>query len=121
MKIFGDIEKNVTKAAAELGDEIFLRVWGSSIGGYPGKSFSDVYVHKDYTGLDNESESWPKVVKKYNEMFDGNYNAGNVAFSKSLEMWGNYSELQRSLPELSSPVLSSKPAFYNKKSYPFKN
>ena len=89
---FWRYRKNVTKAAAELGDEIFLRVWSSSIGGYPGKSFSDV-LHKDYTGLDNESESWPKVVKKYNEMFDGNYNASNVAFSKSLEMWGNYSEL----------------------------
>jgi len=25
-------------------------------------------------------------VKKYNEMFNGNYNANNVAFSKSLEM-----------------------------------
>lgn len=72
-------------------------------------------MHKDYTGLDNESESWPKVVKKYNEMFDGNYNAGNIAFSKSLEMWGNYSELQRFLHELSSLVLSSKPIFIIKK------
>ena len=50
-------------------------------------------MHKDYTGLDNESESWWKVVKKYNEMFDGNYNADSVDFSKSLGMWGNYSEL----------------------------
>jgi len=103
---FWRYRKNVAKAAAELGDEISLRVWSSSIGGIPGRVLV-TYAHKDYTGLDNESESWPKVVKKYNEMFNGNYNADNVAFSKSLEMWGNYSELWRFLPELSSPVPSS--------------
>jgi len=48
VKIFGDIEKNVTKITAELGDEIFLRVWSSSIGGYPMKSFSDVYAQGLY-------------------------------------------------------------------------
>jgi hypothetical protein len=48
VKIFGDIEKNVIKITAELGDEIFLRVWSSSIGGYPGKSFSDVYAQGLY-------------------------------------------------------------------------
>jgi hypothetical protein len=45
-------------------------------------------------------------VKKYNEIFVENYNADNVASSKGLEMWGNYSELWRFLPELSSPVPS---------------
>ena len=81
---FWRYRKNVAKAAAELGDEISLRV-ELFHRGIPGRVLV-TYAHKDYTGLDNESESWPKVVKKYNEMFNGNYNANNVAFSKSLEM-----------------------------------
>lgn len=81
---FWRYRKNVAKAAAELGDEISLRV-ELFHRGIPGRVLM-TYAHKDYTGLDNESESWPKVVKKYNEMFNGNYNANNVAFSKSLEM-----------------------------------
>ena len=81
---FWRYRKNVAKAAAELGDEISLRV-ELFHRGIPGRVLV-TYAHKDYTGLDNESESWPKVVKKHNEMFNGNYNANNVAFSKSLEM-----------------------------------
>ena len=80
-------------------------MWSSSIGGITGRVLV-TYAHNDYTGLDNESESWPKVVKKYNEIFVENYNVDNVAFSKGLEMLGNYSELWRFLPELSSPVPS---------------
>ena len=80
-------------------------MWSSSIGGITGRVLV-THAHNDYTGLDNESESWPKVVEKYNEIFVGNYNADNVASSKGLEMWGNYSELWRFLPELSSPVTS---------------
>jgi hypothetical protein len=77
---FWRYRKNVAKAAAELGDEISLRVWSSSIWGIPGRVLV-TYAHKDYTGLDNESKLWPKVMKKYNEMFNENYNADNIAFS----------------------------------------
>ena len=103
---FWRYRKNITKATPELGDEISLRVWRSSFGGIPGRVLV-TYAQKDYTGLDNESELYPKVIKNYNEMFNVNYNADNIAFSKSLEMWGNYSKLWMFLPELSSPVPSS--------------
>ena len=48
----------------------------------------------------------PKVIEAYNELFEDSFQADQEAFNNSLEMWGNFSEVWRWLPELSSPAVS---------------
>ena len=64
------------------------------------------YGNPDMSGIDNESETWPKVIEAYNELFEDSFQADQEAFNNSLEMWGNFSEVWRWLPELSSPAVS---------------
>ena len=81
-----------------------LNVWSTSIGGNSGHVMV-FYSHVDYSGFDEEQVSWPKVIEAYNELFGSNsFETDQALFNESLEMWGNYSEIWRWLPELSSPV-----------------
>lgn len=102
-KAFWRYRNNVAKAAAKLGETISLSVWNSGPGGSPGRVIV-FYGHPDFSGIDKEAKSWPQVIEKYNELFDGAFEEDSRAFSQSLEMWGNYSEIWRWLPELSSPL-----------------
>ena len=44
-------------------------------------------------------------MEAYNKIFGANsFETDQALFNESLEMWGNYSEIWRWLPELSSPV-----------------
>ena len=57
-------------------------------------------------GFDNENVVWTKVIDAYNKMFGENsFDTDQSLFDSSLEMWGNYSEIWRWLPDLSSPVV----------------
>lgn len=103
-KDFWRYRTNIAKAAAELGETVSLSVWNSGIGGVPGRVIV-FYAHEDFSGIDKEAEAWPKVIEKYNELFGGSFEDDSVAFRASLEMWGNYSEIWRFLPELSSPLM----------------
>ena len=65
------------------------------------------YVHEDMSGIDNENEMWPKVIEAYKELYgEESFDADQKAFNESLNAWGNFSEIWRWLPELSSPPVS---------------
>ena len=101
---FWKFRNNVAKAAAESDQEMSLNVWTTTIGGASGHVLV-FYSHTDYSGFDGEQESWPKVIEAYNKIFGANsFETDQALFNESLEMWGNYSEIWRWLPELSSPV-----------------
>jgi hypothetical protein len=101
---FWKFRNNVAKAAAESNQSMALNVWSTSIGGNSGHVMV-FYSHVDYSGFDEEQVSWPKVIEAYNELFGSNsFETDQALFNESLEMWGNYSEIWRWLPELSSPV-----------------
>ena len=57
------------------------------------------------SGIDNESVVWPKVVAAYNELFEDSFEEDSKAFNESLTAWGNFVEIWRWLPELSSPTV----------------
>lgn len=101
---FWKFRNNVAKAAAESNQEMSLNVWTNTIGRNAGHVIV-FYSHTDYSGFDGEQDSWPKVIDAYNEMFGANsFDTDQALFDSSLEMWGNYSEIWRWLPDLSSPV-----------------
>ena len=101
---FWKFRNNVAKAAAESNQEMSLNVWTTTIGGNAGHVIV-FYSHTDYSGFDGEQDSWPKVIDAYNEMFGANsFDTDQALFDSSLEVWGNYSEIWRWLPDLSSPV-----------------
>ena len=101
---FWKFRNNVAKAAAESNHEMSLNVWTTTIGRNAGHVIV-FYSHTDYSGFDGEQDSWPKVIDAYNEMFGANsFDTDQALFDSSLEMWGNYSEIWRWLPDLSSPV-----------------
>ena len=93
-----------SKAAEKVGN-LSLHVWAGSLGGPSGHVMVG-YGNPDMSGIDNESETWPKVIEAYNELFEDSFQADQEAFNNSLEMWGNFSEVWRWLPELSSPAVS---------------
>ena len=65
------------------------------------------YGNPDMSGIDNESETWPKVIEAYKGLFgEDSFDIDQKAFNNSLEMWGNFSEVWRWLPGLSSPAVS---------------
>jgi len=102
---FWKYRTRVAKAAEKVGD-ISLNVWAGSLGGPSGHVIVG-YGNKDMSGIDNESETWPKVINAYNELFgEDSFEIDSKAFNNSLEMWGNFSEVWRWLPELSSPPVS---------------
>ena len=83
-----------------------MHVWAGSLGG-PNGHVMVGYGNPDMSGIDNESETWPKVVEAYKELFgEDSFEIDQEAFNNSLEMWGNFSEIWRWLPELSSPPVS---------------
>ena len=101
---FWKFRNNVAKAAAESNQEMSLNVWTTTIGRNAGHVIV-FYSHTDYSGFDGEQDSWPKVIDAYNEMFGANsFDTDQALFDSSLEVWGNYSEIWRWLPDLSSPV-----------------
>ena len=101
---FWKFRNNVAKAAAESNQEMSLNVWTTTIGRNAGHVIV-FYSHTDYSGFDGEQDSWPKVIDAYNEMFGANsFDTDQALFDSSLEVWGNYSEIWRWLPNLSSPV-----------------
>ena len=101
---FWKFRNNVAKAAAESNQEMSLNVWTNTIGRNAGHVIV-FYSHTDYSGFDGEQDSWPKVIDAYNEMFGANsFDTDQALFDSSLEVWGNYSEIWRWLPDLSSPV-----------------
>ena len=97
-------ERAVAKAAEKVGN-LSLHVWAGSLGGPSGHVMVG-YGNPDMSGIDNESETWPKVIEAYNELFEDSFQADQEAFNNSLEMWGNFSEVWRWLHELSSPAVS---------------
>ena len=103
---FWKFRNNVAKAASSLEDtSISLNVWNTTVGGNSGHVIV-FYSHVDYSGFDNENVVWTKVIDAYNEMFGENsFDTDQSLFDSSLEMWGNYSEIWRWLPDLSSPVV----------------
>ena len=100
---FWNFRTRVAKAAEKVGN-LSLHVWAGSLGGPSGHVLVG-YGNKDMSGIDNESETWPKVIEAYNELFEDSFEADQKAFNNSLEMWGNFSEVWRWLPELSSPAV----------------
>ena len=103
---FWKFRNNVAKAASSLEETpISLNVWNTTVGGNSGHVIV-FYSHVDYSGFDNENVVWTKVIDAYNEMFGENsFDTDQSLFDSSLEMWGNYSEIWRWLPDLSSPVV----------------
>ena len=103
---FWKFRNNVAKAASSLEDtSISLNVWNTTVGGNSGHVIV-FYSHVDYSGFDNENVVWTKVIDAYNKMFGENsFDTDQSLFDSSLEMWGNYSEIWRWLPDLSSPVV----------------
>ena len=103
---FWQFRTRVAKAVEKADQEIYLDVWGASLGG-PSGHVMVCYVHKDMSGIDNENQMWPKVIEAYKELYgDESFEADQKAFNESLNAWGNYSEIWRWLPELSSPAVS---------------
>ena len=99
---FWNFRTRVAKAAEKVGN-ISLNVWTGSLGGPNGHVIVG-YASKDMSGIDNETETWPKVIEAYKELFgEESFKTDQKAFNESLNAWGNYSEIWRWLPELSSP------------------
>lgn len=102
---FWKFRTRVAKAAEKVGD-LSLHVWAGSLGG-PNGHVMVGYGNPDMSGIDNESETWPKVIEAYKEIFgEDSFDIDQEAFNNSLEMWGNFSEVWRWLPDLSSPAVS---------------
>ena len=102
---FWKFRTRVAKAAEKVGG-LSLHVWAGSLGGPSGHVLVG-YGNADMSGIDNESETWPKVIEAYKEIFgEDSFDIDQEAFNNSLEMWGNFSEVWRWLPELSSPAVS---------------
>ena len=102
---FWKFRTRVAKAAEKVGN-LSLHVWAGSLGGPSGHVMVG-YGNPDMSGIDNESETWPKVIEAYKEIFgEDSFDIDQEAFNNSLEMWGNFSEIWRWLPELSSPAVS---------------
>ena len=102
---FWKFRTRVAKAAEKVGN-LSLHVWAGSLGG-PNGHVMVGYGNPDMSGIDNESETWPKVIEAYKEIFgEDSFDIDQEAFNNSLEMWGNFSEIWRWLPELSSPAVS---------------
>ena len=102
---FWKFRTRVAKAAEKVGN-LSLHVWAGSLGGPSGHVIVG-YGNPDMSGIDNESETWPKVIEAYKEIFgEDSFEIDQEAFNNSLEMWGNFSEVWRWLPELSSPAVS---------------
>jgi len=100
---FWKFRNRVAKAAEKVGD-LSLHVWAGSIGGAPGH-VKVGFGNADMSGIDNESVVWPKVVAAYNELFEDSFEEDSKAFNESLTAWGNFVEIWRWLPELSSPAV----------------
>ena len=102
---FWKFRTRVAKAAEKVGN-LSLHVWAGSLGGPSGHVLVG-YGSEDMSGIDNESETWPKVMEAYKELFgEDSFENDQKAFNNSLEMWGNFSEIWRWLPELSSPPVA---------------
>jgi hypothetical protein len=102
---FWKFRTRVAKAAEKVGG-LSLHVWAGSLGG-PNGHVMVGYGNPDMSGIDNESETWPKVIEAYKEIFgEDSFDIDQEAFNNSLEMWGNFSEVWRWLPDLSSPAVS---------------
>ena len=83
-----------------------LHVWAWSIGGSSSGHVKVGYGSPDMSGIDNETETWPKVIEAYGELFgEDAHEIDQKAFNASLEMWGNFSEIWRWLPELSLSLI----------------
>ena len=104
---FWNFRNRVAKAAEKVGN-VSLNVWAGSLGG-PNGHVIVAYSNKDMSGIDNETETWPKVLEAYRELYgEDSVETDQKAFNESLNAWGNYSEIWRWLPELSSPPVSIK-------------
>ena len=101
---FWKFRTRVAKAAEKVGN-LSLHVWAGSLGGPSGHVMVG-YGNPDMSGIDNESETWPKVIEAYNELFEESFEEDSKAFNESLTTWGNFSEVWRWLPGLSSPAVS---------------
>ena len=101
---FWKFRTRVAKAAEKVGN-LSLHVWAGSLGGPSGHVMVG-YGNRDMSGIDNESETWPKVIEAYNELFEESFEEDSKAFNESLTTWGNFSEVWRWLPGLSSPAVS---------------
>ena len=102
---FWKYRNRVAKAAEKVGG-LSLHVWAWSIGGSSSGHVKVGYGSPDMSGIDNETETWPKVIEAYGELFgEDAHEIDQKAFNASLEMWGNFSEIWRWLPELSSPAV----------------
>ena len=102
---FWKFRTRVAKAAEKVGN-LSLHVWAGSLGGPSGHVMVG-YGNPDMSGIDNESETWPKVIEAYKGLFgEDSFDIDQKAFNNSLEMWGNFSEVWRWLPGLSSPAVS---------------
>lgn len=102
---FWKFRTRVAQAAKKVGN-LSLHVWAGSLGGPSGHVIVG-YGNQDMSGIDNESETWPKVIEAYKGIFgEDSFDIDQKAFNNSLEMWGNFSEVWRWLPALSSPAVS---------------
>ena len=101
---FWKFRTRVANAAEKVGN-LSLHVWAGSLGGPSGHVMVG-YGNPDMSGIDNESETWPKVIEAYNELFEESFEEDSKAFNESLTTWGNFSEVWRWLPGLSSPAVS---------------
>lgn len=100
---FWNFRNRVAKAAEKVGN-LSLHVWAGSIGG-PSGHVKVGFGNADMSGIDNESETWPKVISAYNELFEDSFEEDSKSFNESLNAWGNNTEIWRWLPELSSPAV----------------
>ena len=100
---FWKFRNRVAKAAEKVGN-LSLHVWAGSIGGAPGH-VKVGFGNADMSGIDNESVVWPNIVAAYNELFEDSFEEDSKAFNESLTAWGNFVEIWRWLPELSSPAV----------------
>ncbi|MGC6423266.1 MAG: hypothetical protein ACON47_08685 [Flavobacteriaceae bacterium] len=106
---FWRFRNNIARSIKESGADIFLEVWNCA-NGCAGNLAMVVFGHSNMEeyGSDNDTE-WPKVVKKYNELFGENrYNEDGQKFNESLEMYGKSVMGMEFLPKLSSPEKMSK-------------
>ena len=70
---FWKFRTRVAKAAEKVGN-LSLHVWAGSLGGPSGHVMVG-YGNPDMSGIDNESETWPKVIEAYNELFEDSFQA----------------------------------------------